>query len=249
LKITVFNHKGSVLQDPSPPPLDSSKIHVWEFPLAISESAFARCPEILSEDERARAARFHFEKDARRFVVARSSMRSILAGYTNTAPRDLRFVYAEQGKPSLEQNAADIRFNLSHAGDRAILGVARGREIGVDIEAMREDVEFDKLAERFFSDEERGTLRALPREKKSWAFFRCWTCKEAFLKAQGFGLTRSLSSFDVDLSSGPARLLATRPDPAEAERWQLFELEAPPGHAAAAAVEGAISALSILGYR
>ena len=248
MQITVFNLSGSCVQVPSPPPLQSSEIHIWEFPLAISESAFAMCPELLSEDERARAARFHFQKDARRFVVARASMRSILAGYTRIAARDLRFAYAEQGKPSLAQSAADIRFNLSHAGERAILGIALGREIGVDIEAMREDVEFDKLAERFFSDQERQSLRPLSPQKKFRAFFRCWTCKESFLKAQGFGLTRSLSSFDVDLSSGPAHLLATRPDPDEAQRWRLFELEAPQGYAAAVAVEGATRGLSIFRY-
>lgn len=236
------------MQGLSPPPLPSSEIHVWEFPLAISESAFALYPEILSENERARAARFHFQKDARRFVVARASMRSILAGYTRTAARDLRFAYSEHGKPSLTPSALDIRFNVSHAGDHAIFGVARGREIGVDIEAMREDIEFDKLAERFFSLPERQSLSSLSPEAKVRAFFRFWTCKEAFLKAQGFGLARSLSSFDVDLSSGPARLLATRPDPAEAERWGLFELDAPAGYAAAVTVEGYTSALRVFRY-
>jgi len=235
-----------VLQGPTPELLGPA-LHVWQFPTTISESAYAGFAELLSPDERTRAARFHFEKDARRFVVARASLRSILTGYTLSPAAGLRFADARHGKPGLIDAARDIRFNLSHSGDQALLAVALGREVGADVEAIRTDVETDKLAERFFSAAERQALRALPPERRVAAFFRCWTCKEAFLKAQGIGLSRSLGSFDVDVNPGhPARLVATRPDPSEAGRWSLHELEAPPGYAAALAVEGAITALSIV---
>jgi 4'-phosphopantetheinyl transferase len=204
--------------------------------------------ELLSDDERTRAARFHFHKDALKFVAARASMRSILAECTHVAAREVRFLYAKHGKPSLADNPADIRFNLSHAGDRAILGVTLERDVGVDIEVIRRDLEFEKLAERFFSLHERACLRELSAEKKMQFFFRVWTCKEAFLKAQGFGLTRSLDSFDIDLSSGAARLLATRPDPTEARDWSIVELETSPAYAAAMAVEGRVNALRVFRY-
>lgn len=233
------------MQELSPPRLHSLEIHLWEFPLATSESTFANCRELLSEEERIRADKFRFEKHARNYIFAHASLRSILSGYTRIAARDLRFVDSKQGKPRLAQSATDFRFNMSHASNWALVGVTRGREIGVDIEAIRQDVEFDKLAERFFSQQEREALRSFSPEHKARAFFRCWTCKEAFLKAQGVGLSRNLDSFDVDLSSGPARLLATRPDASEAERWRLFELEGPPGYAAAVAVEGSLSALTV----
>lgn len=223
----------------------AADLQIWDFPLLVSESVFANCSSLLSEDEQQRASRFRFQRDVRRFVVARGSARSILSGYTRTPAHQLRFAYSEHGKPSLAQNEVDVRFNLSHAGDRALLGVTLGRDIGVDLEVIRHDVEHRKLAERFFSAQEHRQLSLLSPPEGLRAFYRCWTSKEAFLKAQGLGLTRSLDSFDVDLSSGPARLAATRPDPGEAERWQLLEIEAAPGYAAAAAVYGAINRLSI----
>lgn len=249
VQITVSHRSGHCFQEPpTAPRLLLSEVHIWDFPTVISNSETATCRELLSEDENARAARFHFEKDARRFVVARACMRSILACYTQVAPRDLRFFYSQHGKPGLENVKGDFRFNLSHSRDRAILGVTLGHEVGVDVEAIRATVEFDKLAERFFSSEERLRLLSLPAEKKAAAFFRCWTCKEAFLKAQSIGLSRSLDSFVVDFSSGAARLTATRPDPGEAERWSLFEFETAPGYAAAAAVEGIAHALLVSRY-
>lgn len=172
-------------------------------------------------------------------------MRAILSGYVRTPARELRFTYAEHGKPSLAQNSMDVRFNLSHAADHAILGVTRGLDVGVDIEEIRNDVEHEKLAQRFFSAKEHRELSLLSPDEGLRAFYRCWTCKEAFLKAQGFGLIRSLDSFDVDLGSGPSRLAATRPDPGEAERWQLLEIETASGYAAAAATDGPINKLNV----
>ena len=123
-------------------------------------------------------------------------MRAILAAYTNAPAGELRFKLYAKDKPALEP-LSDIRFNISHSGDMALLGIALGREVGVDIEAIRTNVEIENLAERFFSPHERETIRSLPEQDKVAAFFRCWSCKEAFLKAQGVGLSRSLNSFDV----------------------------------------------------
>ena len=247
-EITVYRQSRRFSQRPTIPSLLTSHVHVWQFPLTVSDSEFPACAEGLSEDERARAGKFRIEKDARRFVVARASMRFILAEYVHSAARDLRFVYSKYGKPSLADPVTEIRFNLSHAGESAILGITRSRNIGVDIEAVNRNVECDKLAKRFFSTHERAWLRHLPEEERSRCFFRIWTCKEAFLKAQGFGLTRSLDSFDIDLSSGTARLLATRPDAREAQLWSLIEIETSPQHAAAVAVEGGAGALSLIRY-
>ncbi len=250
LQIVVFDLSQSAVLDPPVPALAGSAVHVWEFPLATSESAFANLVTLLSPDERARASRFHFEKDARRFTVARASLRAILAGYALSPARDLQFPYSQQGKPGLADNARDIRFNLSHSGELALLAVAPGREVGVDVEAIRKDVETDKLAERFFSARERESLRGLAPEKRIPAFFRCWTCKEAFLKAQGVGLSGGLGSFDVEVDpEQPARLVSTRPNPDEAQRWCLHDIDTPPEYAAAVAVEGSITEIRILRCR
>jgi 4'-phosphopantetheinyl transferase len=233
----------------SVPPLVTSAIHVWTIPLCIPEDLFSNLRRVLSDDEQVRASRFHFEKDARRFTVARGSVRSILGAYTQSRAQDLRFVYSAQGKPSLHRPVSDIRFNVSHSRDLALLAVALGRDLGVDVEWKNKDIEVEKLAERFFSIQEHRSLLSQGPELKIAAFFRGWTSKEAFLKAQGMGLSRSLNSFDVDMNVGqPARLLATRPDATEADRWFLRELDVAEEYAAAVAVEGSIGELSTLRY-
>jgi 4'-phosphopantetheinyl transferase len=242
LQITISHRSNSGVLECSTPSLQPQEVHLWEFPLSVEKSVEMKLQDLLSEDERARADRFHFERDAKRFSVARGSVRSILAAYSGAEGKDLRFSYSQQGKPRLADENSKIRFSISHSGEQGLLAVTSGREVGADIEAIRDNVEFDQLAERFFSEHERESLRGLPQEKKIRAFYRCWTCKEAFLKAQGVGLSRSLSSFDVELS-GPVRLLATRPDPAEAQRWSLFEHEASSGYAAAVAIEGTIQSI------
>jgi len=227
--------------------LNSFEAHVWEFPIIGSDDLFASCRNLLAEDERQRASRFHFEKDSRRFTIARGIVRSILGAYVPLPARDIRFLCAHHGKPAIANAATDLRFNVSHSRDMALLGVAHGREIGVDIEAIRPEVETDKLAERFFSVQERDTIRSLPPERRVAAFFRCWTSKEAFLKAQGVGLSRSLGSFDVEVDpEKPACLLATRPDALEAGAWRLHEIPTDSGYAAAAAVEGTVDRIKLL---
>jgi 4'-phosphopantetheinyl transferase len=240
---------GSSPLKPPVPTLSGLALHVWTIPLIVPDDSFSPLRHLLAAAERDRASRFHFEKDARRFIVARASVRSILAAYTTSGARDLRFHYSPQGKPSLAEPESALRFNISHSSDLALLAVTHGREVGIDIEYMRKDVETEKLSERFFSEREREALRLLPRDQKVAGFFRCWTCKEAFLKALGSGLSRDLSSFDVDLTVGqPAALLATRPDATEALRWSLREVCTTEGYAAAVAVEGTRVELSDFQY-
>ena len=247
LRISIADlHSGKTLAA-SAMPLRASEVHVWEIPLLASESSFSDYRNLLSPDESARAARFHFEKDSRRFTIARASLRLILGRYAEIPPAALRFVCSEHGKPSLTDVDLDIRFNLSHSGQFAMIAVTRGQNVGVDVEAVREDVETDKLAERFFSARERAAIRALSPEERVAAFYRCWTCKEAFLKGQGIGLFRSLGSFDVEVRPRvSARLLSTRPDSKESSRWFLHEIPTAPGYAAAIAIEGSVSAITLL---
>jgi 4'-phosphopantetheinyl transferase len=242
------NLSGSCPLTPPVPDLFSSTIHIWQFPVAIPEPEFIAFAELLSSEERDRASRFHFEKDARRFTVARATLRSILAGYTRVPAREISFLYSEHGKPSLANPATNIQFSVSHSGGFAMVAVAIGRKVGADIEAVREDIEIEKLAKRFFSTRECQDLLGLPQERRLATFFRYWTCKEAFLKAQGVGLSRGLGSFDVGLETGSAHLAATRPDLAEADLWSLHEVESSPGYAAAVAVEGGISAMQLFRY-
>lgn len=169
----------------------------------------------------------------------------MLGMYLRVDPRELKFVYSERGKPSLGDPTVDLRFNASHSGDRAVLAVATCREAGIDIEQLRSNVECEQLADRFFSSGERQLIRELSNDAKLNAFFRLWTCKEAFLKAHGAGLSRSLSSFEVGLGSSAGQLLRIRGDVEEEKRWSLMELEACPGYASAVVVDGALKIVSV----
>jgi 4'-phosphopantetheinyl transferase len=225
----------------SPPPLHEAATHLWCVPLDAPEFSTSQASHTLSADERERAVRFRFQRDSRRFIAARASLRQLLAIYAQTQPSQVRFRYSPYGKPALSYPETDLRFNVSHSDDRALIAVTHGREVGVDIEKVRGDVGIDELANRFFSPIESEQLGALSTSEKLAAFFRIWTCKEAFLKAQGMGLSLRLDSFDVEVHpSRPARIVATRPDASEARRWSLTTLNLEAGYAGAVAVEGPV---------
>jgi 4'-phosphopantetheinyl transferase len=219
----------------------SDEVHVWCAALEVTTSHLRYLQNMLSADELARASRFHFPKDRRRFIVARGVLRSLLGLYLGLEPRQLCFCYGAYGKPALVPTSgeAGLRFNVSHSHELALYAVTYGREIGVDIEYIRTNVSCEEIAERFFSSRERALLRTLPAPLKYDAFFHCWTRKEAYIKARGEGLSLPLDQFDVAFAPGePAALLATRWAPREASRWVLRELTPGPGYAAALAVGG-----------
>jgi 4'-phosphopantetheinyl transferase len=215
------------------------EVPVWRIALDIGNALLSRLREILADDERQRADRFHFEKDRRHFTAARGVMRTLLAGYLARRPEEVRFAYSNYGKPRLAEEG-ELRFNLTHSHGLALLAVTRGREIGVDVEHLR-DMERDGelLAERFFSPREAVVLRSLPPQLRREAFFHCWTRKEAYIKALGKGLLMPLDQFDVSLHPDePAALMATHHDPQEVQRWSLRSLLPGEGYVAAVAVEG-----------
>jgi 4'-phosphopantetheinyl transferase len=222
-----------------PPPLTIDDVHVWRIELQVGDLLLAHLRVLLTDDERQRADRFYFEKDRRHFTAARGVMRILLARYLACRPEEVRFIYNNYGKPQLAEES-NFRFNLTHSHGLALLAVTRGREIGVDVEQLR-DMEGDgePLAQRFFSPREVALLRSLPPQLRREAFFHCWTRKEAYIKAQGKGLSLPLDQFDVSIHPDePAVLLATQPDPHEAQRWSLQGLLPREGYVGALAVEG-----------
>lgn len=229
---------------PSPPEklvLSTGEVHVWRIALDAPAGQVTRLEQVLSVDERERAARFLFERGRRSFCMARGCLRMILGGYLQVEPDKLRFSYTDQGKPYLAGpwGEAGLMFNLSHSHGLALVAAAYDRRVGVDIEHIRQDFAGEPIARRFFSTGEVSTLLALPAEFRKEGFFTCWTRKEAYIKARGEGLSFPLDQFDVTLTPGePARLLATRPDPDEASRWGLQALDPGPGYQAAVAAEG-----------
>jgi 4'-phosphopantetheinyl transferase len=221
------------------PALDGGSIHLWHASPVERRSLLPHLSDLLSADEADRRARFHFEGDRQDFTFARGMLRTVLAAYLKTDPRALGFRYSEHGKPSLvlTDPEEDLQFNLSHTQGAVLLGICRQRAIGVDIERVRKDFSPQEIATRFFSVSEQRALMSLPEAEQRQAFFRCWTRKEAFLKARGHGLSFPLDKFDVSIGAGETEVrLTTRPDPAEAQRWHIRQAPAPDGCAAAVAV-------------
>ena len=195
---------------------------------------------LLSADERERAGRFASERDRRRYIVARARLRKLLGERLGAAPESLQFVYSPHGKPALARcpGQRDLRFNVSHCGEVAAYAFADGRELGVDIEKVRELPDADVIAMRFFSGRERGVYLRLPVRERTQGFFNCWTRKEAFMKALGAGLSHSLEAFDVSLTPGkPARLLRVGGVPASRCGWTLSSFDPAPGLVGAVAVQ------------
>lgn len=221
--------------------LGHDEVHLWVVPLGISAEKSCYFKSILSLDEQERAGRFRKIRDAQRYVAARGSLRSLLGGYLTIEPDRLRFAYGPSGKPRLagEETLTSIKFSVSHSDDLALFGFARAHKIGVDVERIRPDIDVEDLAARYFSPSELKKLRALPVDQKRVAFYCGWTRKEAYLKAQGKGISFGLDRVEVSLTPGePAMILKVSGDRDVSQRWIVQHLSPAPGYIGAAAVEG-----------
>jgi 4'-phosphopantetheinyl transferase len=226
------------------PKLSTDEVHLWRVNLeavAGEEPTQEQWSALLSPDEQARAARFHFDRHRQLFTATRAILRRVLASYLDTDPKALSFAYGPKSKPALGVEHADsaLAFNVSHSGDLALFAVARSRLLGVDVELIRCDFDTAAIASRFFSAGEQSQLVALDPEQRHEAFFRCWTRKEAYIKAIGEGLSLPLDQFDVSLKPNDHNaLLATRHDELEAKRWSLRDVAVGAGYVAALCVSG-----------
>jgi 4'-phosphopantetheinyl transferase len=221
--------------------LAEKDIHVWRADLDLPIMDFQKLYQTLSIAERVRAERLHFEKDRRRFIVGRGTLRTILGFYLNVEPGRLQFCYGKNGKPALADAFGNgtIHFNQSYSEGLGLYAFTRDQEIGVDIEYIRDIQEMNQIAERFFSAGENAVFRSLPESKKKEAFFNCWTRKEAFVKAKGQGLSLGFDQFEVSLTPGEAAaLLSINGDFQEASCWSLQELDPELGFAGTLAVRG-----------
>lgn len=227
--------------DPGPLDLLPGTVDLWHIHIEPPQERILAARTLLSPDELERAARFHFDIHRSRYIAGRAALRGILAQYLGVSAQTLAFVYGEKGKPALapQVNTRRLEFNLSHSHDRALLGITTGSVIGVDIERINLEFGTDQIATHFFSAGEVDTLLAVPKTERGATFFDCWTRKEAYIKAVGEGLSLPLDSFDV--AFGPeveAALLRVEAAPDAPSRWRMYDIPAPPGYAAAIAVEG-----------
>lgn len=226
---------ASWLPSPATLTLHTDTVHVWRAELDRPSHHVDDLFRHLSSDETERAGRFRLAKHRNRYVVGRGTLRTVLAQYLNRTPGDLRFTYNDRGKPELP--SVDLQFNVAHSDGIALFALTRAAAVGIDIERVRPNVTDDRIAERFFAPEEVEALHALDPSARHEAFFRCWTRKEAFVKACGKGLSLALDRFVVSLAPDePPALLETKDDPGEANEWSLHELRPGPGYVAALAV-------------
>ncbi|MEA3208410.1 MAG: 4-phosphopantetheinyl transferase [Chthoniobacter sp.] len=196
------------------PSLRAGEVHLWR--ANLDEQAGSPAP--LSPAEWIRADRFHFERDRRRFIAGRGILRRVLARYLGIPAEETLLTTGPHGKPQLEGDTT-LRFNLSHSDDLMLLAVTHVREIGVDLEFMRDNVPFETLADHYFDPEDAWDLRLLPAAQRAWKFYDIWTCMEARLKASGAGLAHGFT--------------LTEPD-----RWALLKFTPAAGYTATLAVEG-----------
>jgi 4'-phosphopantetheinyl transferase len=216
------------------PVLDQEGVHIWSLSLQVPPIPSERLQLTLSDDECQRASRFRFEKDRNQFITCRGLLRYILSLYLNQEPGQLKLSSNAFGKPQLRihhtTELQDLRFNYSHSNGLALYAFARGKEVGVDVELIRPEVARETIPEHFFCKAEVATLRALPLELQGSEFFKCWTRKEAYVKAHGEGFQIPLNSFDVSSD----HLVADQ----ENVHWTLQSFEPAPGYVAALVTEG-----------
>jgi 4'-phosphopantetheinyl transferase len=200
-----------------------NSVDIWSICLEQPKEITLDLRQILAPDELDRADRFYFDKDRNHFTVARAGLRKLLGEYLDLDPKSIKFSYEKKGKPFLENNK--LCFNLSHSKDLALCAITYDRTLGVDVEYLREMKDAEQIAKRFFSSRESSLFCSLPKENQRLAFFRCWTRKEAFVKALGDGISYGLDNFDVTFTSDKeADLIRVLSDPLEANRWKLKEL-------------------------
>lgn len=221
------------------PALEHGQIHVWRISIdaASPRELIAARRALLTPAELVRAGRFYTSRLADQWVLGRGALRAILSRYTGVGAGAIVLETETHGKPVMRMPRAQGEapsFNLSHAGDVALMAVTRTVAIGVDIERIREMRDGDRVAKRFFSEAEYAQYAALPPDERATGFFRCWTRKEAFIKAIGEGLSRPLSTFDVTLRPGDtARLVRVKDAPDEAKEWSMHAFEPATGYMAA----------------
>jgi 4'-phosphopantetheinyl transferase len=214
--------------------LAADDVHVWFARVVDIRNIMVACTNLLSAPEQARAEKFKFARDRDLFVAAHVALRSILARYLKQSVAEIDFAVGPNGKPSLATGSSQpIRFNLSHSGDLAMIAVASRREVGVDVEIIKQDFVFDDIAVRFFTAREVAALRALPSDVRCQGFFKCWTSKEAFLKAKGTGLSGELDEIEITIDEdGQVRIAASTPG------WSLAEINPGEDYVAALAIQG-----------
>ena len=189
--------------------LEEGTIHIWLSYLNLHEARIKHLYPLLDSEEKERSERFKFYKHRKRFIVSHGFMRSVLSLYLDTPADLLEFSLREQGKPKLIQNhdETDIRFNLTHSNNLALLAIRQSHEVGIDVEFTERKNEWYKIIKRFYTETEQKAIFSLPENQQASAFFKVWTRKEAHMKVTGQGLHLSPTQFTVSTPPEPAKFI------------------------------------------
>jgi 4'-phosphopantetheinyl transferase len=208
------------------PSLMPGEVHVWKVSLQARRDLARHFFDTLSAEEQARAKRFVFERDEHRYIVAHAALRFLLSKYVSKNRKEIHIAAERLGKPYIHEvnMCTQLHFNLSHSGDFATMAFCEGGELGIDIEQRRPEAASMEIAEHNFSASELRELKKLSGEDRMAGFFRCWTRKEAYVKAKGIGLGADLRSFDVTLDSDEVAELTA----IDAEKWNVFPFKVNP---------------------
>jgi 4'-phosphopantetheinyl transferase len=213
--------------------LRASEIHVWTIKIHPEDRQDAMLEGLLAPEESRRANRFAFSHLRHAFVVVHGTLRHLLSRYLDLCLTDVHISYGSYGKPALA-SLGDTNFNLSHSGDLAAIAIARGCEVGIDIEAIRPKPDLLRVADSLFRLEEAAEIRSLPPNLRTQGFFHCWVRKEACIKATGAGLSTPLNSFSLtvhpNFTAGPV-ILGQRE--LAQDQWRLHNLPLAADYAAA----------------
>jgi 4'-phosphopantetheinyl transferase len=234
------------LDPPNVLQMPEERIHLWKIPNITSTDNIRERLISLSPDEISRAERFHFDHDRARYIKSRAALRSILGLYLQVEPKEVRFIYGNKGKPYLADpfNQTGLKFNLSHSHEIGLIGVMSGSCIGVDVEFIRHENSIESIARRFLTDSESYQILTCPQHQQSEAFFRCWTLKEAFIKASGDGFTIPTDSFEVAFMPGfKSRMISIQGDQKKALEYSLFQIIPDPGYIGGIAIHNTVEHL------
>ena len=210
--------------------LGSREIHIWSFALDGADAQVDRLYDILSADELKRAQKLKFERDRNRFVATRAALRSLLGKYLQQAPEQFAFSCGEHGKPQIP----GIEFNVSHTEALAVFAFSINQPLGIDIEHGQRELDYQRLALRFFSSRENELLQETEIGIRKKAFLRLWTRKEALLKATGEGISRKLNQ--VDVSGSVCRIASL--DQTQESAWSLYDIDVGSDYVGALSAQG-----------
>ncbi len=208
-------------------PLQSDTVAIWGAHVPGMVARMDALQAVLTESERVKADRLSVAGQRNALIVARGALRVLLGAYAQRDPAELEFSFSDQGKPFLDQ--CPVSFNVSHSGEWVVLAAGCGREVGVDIEKIRTNIDVYAVARRFFHPAEMTLIKQAG--DPSAFFFQVWARKEALVKARGAAILQHIKSASIPLTENGL------PDAGMAGGWHVHRLEAGTHYASALATD------------